>query len=48
MPLLHGVTSNKPKIDWYNTLLFNYGRNMTFNFNYTWPIFCHTQEGKCV
>ena len=35
MPLLHLMTSNNPKMDWCNTLYFNYGRNVTFSFDYT-------------
>ena len=35
MPLLHLKTSTNPKMDWCNTLYFNYGHNMTFNFDYT-------------
>ena len=30
MPLLHLMTSINPKIDWCNTLHFNYGHNVTF------------------
>ena len=29
------MTSNNPKIDWSNTLYFNYEHNVTFNFDYT-------------
>ena len=29
------MTSTNPKIDWYNTLYFNYRHNVTFNFDYT-------------
>ena len=29
MPLLHLMTSNNPQMDWYNTLHFNYGHNVT-------------------
>ena len=32
MPLLHLMTSTNPKMDWCNTLHFNYGHNVTFNF----------------
>ena len=32
MPLLNLMTSNKPKMDWCNTLYLNYGHNVTFNF----------------
>ena len=32
MPLLHLMTSNNPKMDWCNTLYFNYGH---FHFDYT-------------
>ena len=35
MPLLHQMTSTSPKMDWCNTLYFNYGHNVTFNFDYT-------------
>ena len=35
MPLLHLMTSNNPKMDWCNTMYFNYGHNVTFNFDYT-------------
>ena len=35
MTLLHLMTSNNPKMDWCNTLYFNYGHNVTFNFDYT-------------
>ena len=35
MSLLHLMTSTNPKMDWCNTLYFNYGHNMTFNFDYT-------------
>ena len=35
MPLLKLMTSNNSKMDWYNTLYFNCGHNMTFNFDYT-------------
>ena len=35
MPLLKLMISNNPKIDWCNTLYFNYGHNVTFNFDYT-------------
>ena len=33
MPLLHLMTSNNPKMDWCNTLYFNYGHNVTCNFD---------------
>ena len=33
------MTSNKPKMDWYNILCLNYGHNVTFNFDYTLPWF---------
>ena len=33
MPLLKLMTSNNPKMDWHNMLYFNYGHNMTLNFN---------------
>ena len=29
------MTSNNPKMYWCNTLYFNYGHNVTFNFDYT-------------
>ena len=29
------MTSTNPKMDWCNTLYFNYGHNVTFNFDYT-------------
>ena len=37
-PLLDLMTSNNPKMDWYNTLYLNYEHNITFNFDYilTW------------
>ena len=35
MPLLHLMTSTNPKMDWCTTLYFNYGHNVTFNFDYT-------------
>ena len=35
MPLLHLMASTNPKMDWCNTLYFNYGHNVTFNFDYT-------------
>ena len=35
MPLLHLITSTNPKMDWCSTLYFNYGHNVTFNFDYT-------------
>ena len=34
MTLLHLMTSNNPKMDWCNTLYFNYGHNETFNFDF--------------
>ena len=34
MPLLHLMTSTNPKMDWCNTLHFNYVHNVTFNFNF--------------
>ena len=34
MPLLHLMTSTHPKMNWYNTLYFNYGHNVTFNFDF--------------
>ena len=33
MPLLNLMTSNNPKMDWRNTLYFNYGHNVAFNFD---------------
>ena len=33
MPLLHLMTSASPKMDWCNTLHFNYGHTVTFNFD---------------
>ena len=35
MPFLNLMTSNNPKMDWCNTLCFNYGHKVTFNFDYT-------------
>ena len=35
IPLLHLMTSTNPKMDWCSTLYFNYGHNVTFNFDYT-------------
>ena len=35
MPLLNLMTSNNPKMDWCNTLYFNYEHDITFNFDYT-------------
>ena len=34
MPLLHLMRSTNPKMDWCNTLYFNYGHNVTFNFDF--------------
>ena len=34
MPLLHLMTFTNPKMDWCNTLHFNYGHNVTFNFDF--------------
>ena len=34
MPLLYLMTFTNPKMDWYNTLYFNYGHNVTFNFDF--------------
>ena len=34
MPLLHLMTSTNPKMDWCNTLHFNYGHNVTFHFDF--------------
>ena len=39
MPLLHLMTFTNPKMDWCNTLYFNYGHNVTFNFDYTFSRF---------
>ena len=39
MPLLKLMTSNNAIMDWRNTLFFNYGHNVTFNFDYTLPRF---------
>ena len=39
MPLLNLMTSNNPKMDWCNTLYFNYGHNVAFNFDYTLSCF---------
>ena len=33
------MTSDNPKMDWCNTLYFNYGHNMTCNFDYTLSLF---------
>ena len=33
MPLIHLMTSTNPKMDWYNTLHFNSGHTVTFNFD---------------
>ena len=35
MPRLTLMTSNNPKMDWCNTLYFNYEHDITFNFDYT-------------
>ena len=35
VPLLWLMTSNNPRMDWCNTLYFNFGHNMIFNFDYT-------------
>ena len=35
MPLLNLMTSNNPTMDWCNTLYFNCGHDVTFNFDYT-------------
>ena len=32
MPLLHLMTSTNPKMDWCNTLYFNYGHKVTFDY----------------
>ena len=34
MPLFKLMTSNNPKMDWCNTLYFNYGHNVTFHFGF--------------
>ena len=34
MPLLHLMTSTNPKMDWCNILHFNYGHNVTFNYDF--------------
>ena len=34
MPLLYLMTFTNPKMDWCNTLYFNYGHNVTFNFDF--------------
>ena len=34
MLFLNLMTSNNPKMDWCNTLYFNYGHNVTFNFDF--------------
>ena len=39
MPLLHLMTSTNPKMDWCNTLHFNYGHTVTFNFDYECRVF---------
>ena len=33
MPLLHLMTSTNAKMGWCNTLHFNYGHNVTFNYD---------------
>ena len=52
MPLRNLMTSNNPKMDWCNTLCFNYGYNVTFNFYYTLSLFndyfCYREEDKWV
>ena len=35
MPLLNLMTSKNPKMDWCNTLYFNYECNVAFNFDYS-------------
>ena len=35
MPFLNLMTSNNPKMDWWNTLYFNHGHYVAFNFDYT-------------
>ena len=35
MPPLKLMTSNNCKMDWCNTLYFNYGHKVTFTFDYT-------------
>ena len=39
MPLLHLITSTNPKMDWCNTLHFNCGHNVTFNFDSDCSVF---------
>ena len=39
LPLLNLITFNNPKMDWCNTLYFNYGHNVTFNVDYTFSRF---------
>ena len=39
MPLFYLKTYSNPKMDWCNTLYFNYGYNVTFNFDYTFSPF---------
>ena len=34
MPILHLMKSNNAKMDWCNTFHFNYGYNVTFNFDF--------------
>ena len=39
MPFHLMTSNNLNKMDGCNTLYFNYGRNMTFNFDYTLSLF---------
>ena len=41
MPLLRLMTSNNPRMDWFNTLYLNYEHNVAFNFDYTLSQFNH-------
>ena len=36
MPLLNLMTPNNPKMDWCNTLSFNYEHNVTFDYTFSW------------
>ena len=36
MPLLNLMTPNNPKMDWCNTLSFNYEHNVTFDYTLSW------------
>ena len=35
------MTSNNPRMDWFNTLYLNYEHNVAFNFDYTLSQFNH-------